>query len=144
LGGLAVALEGEFGIVVPDRILDEVRTYSDLVRATGLLILARRAAEARGAEPPARVRARIVPATGESTSTLERTAWLTPYTAETIAEDVLRAGGGARLEVTVAASTAASVARVQHQFARLRKRGVQVTIRPDDPPSPPPVHSTVE
>ena len=109
---LAVALEGEFGIVVPDRILDEVRTYSDLVRATGLLILARRAAEARGAEPPA--------------------------------EDVLRAGGGARLEVTVAASTAASVARVQHQFARLRKRGVQVTIRPDDRLPALPVHSTVE
>ena len=35
---LAVALEGEFAIVVPERILDEVRTFGDLVRATGLLI----------------------------------------------------------------------------------------------------------
>ena len=139
---LAVALEGEFAIVVPERILDQVRTYSELVHATGLLIGARRAAEARGAEPPARIWARIVPAMGESASTLERTGWLTPYAAETIAEDALRAGSGARLEVTVAAGTAASVARVQHQFARLRKRGVQVTVRSDDRPPPP--HSTAD
>ena len=139
---LAVALEGEFAIVVPERILDEVRTYSELVHATGLLIRARCAAEARGAEPPARIWARIVPAMGESASTLERTGWLTPYAAETIAEDALRAGSGARLEVTVAAGTAASVARVQHQFARLRKRGVQVTVRSDDRPPPP--HSTAD
>jgi acyl carrier protein len=129
---LAVALEGEFAILMPERILDEVRTYSDLVHATGLLILARRAAEARAAEQPARIRARIVAATGQSTSGLERTGWLTPYTAETIAEDTLRAGNGPRLEVTVEGSTAASIARVQHQFTRLSERGVQVTVRPDD------------
>jgi acyl carrier protein len=49
---LAMILEGEFTIVMPERILDEVRTYSDLVHATGLLIRARCEAKASGAEPP--------------------------------------------------------------------------------------------
>ena len=137
---LALALEDEFAIVVPEGILDEVRTYTDLVHATGLLIRARCEAEARGAEPPQRIRARIVPPAGESSGTLERTGWLTPYTAETIAEDAVRAGPGARL--TVAVSTTEGLARVQQQFARLGKRGVQVTVRRDDRPAAPPVHST--
>src|SRR5881396_1540356 len=58
---LSMALEGEFAIVVPERILDEVRTYGDLIAATNLLIRARCEAEARGAEGPARFWVRIVP-----------------------------------------------------------------------------------
>ncbi|TMA42443.1 MAG: hypothetical protein E6J81_17310 [Deltaproteobacteria bacterium] len=139
---LAMALEGEFAIVVPERILDEVCTYRDLVHATGLLIRARCETEARGAERPPHIWVRIVPATGESGGTLERTGWLTPYTAETIAEDAVRAGRGARLEVTVGASTTEGIARVQRQFARLGKRGVQVIVRRDDRAAAPPVHST--
>jgi acyl carrier protein len=38
---LALALEGEFAIVVPEWTLDEVRSFADLVRATGLLVRAR-------------------------------------------------------------------------------------------------------
>src|SRR5439155_24915220 len=37
---LAAALEGEVAVVMPERHLDGVHTYSDLVRAIGLLILA--------------------------------------------------------------------------------------------------------
>ena len=40
LVALALAVEGEFAVVVPDRILDEVRTFGDLVRAVGLLMWA--------------------------------------------------------------------------------------------------------
>jgi len=141
---LALALEGEFAIVVPERIVDEVRTYSDLVHATGLLIRARCEAEARGAEPPQRIWARIVPPAGESSGTLERTGWLTPYTAETIAEDAVRAGRGARVELTVAASTTEGLVRAQRQFAGLGKRGVLVTVRRDDEPTVPPLHSTAD
>ena len=65
---LAVAIEREFAIVVPERILDEVRTYGDLVQATGLLIRAR-------TEP---IRSRAVNPAAEPLSTLERTGWLTP------------------------------------------------------------------
>ena len=60
LVGLAVAVEGEFAIVVPERILEQVRTYGDLVHTTGLLIRARREAEALAAERPEPIRARIV------------------------------------------------------------------------------------
>ena len=62
---LTMALEAEFGIVVPERVLDRVRTCGDLVQATGLLIRARRAAEARAAEPPLRMWARVLARAGE-------------------------------------------------------------------------------
>jgi len=117
---LAMALEAEFGIVVPERLLDRVRTYGDLVRATGLLIRARRAAEVRAAEPPLRMWARRA---GKSGGSLERAGWLTPYAAETIAEDAVRAGHGARLELTVAESSDdVGLACVQGQFAWLGER----------------------
>jgi len=132
---LTMALEAEFGIVVPERVLDRVRTYGDLVQATGLLIRARRAAEVRAAEPPLRMWARVVPPGGESGGSLERAGWLTPYAAETIVEDALRAGHGAQLEVTVAASADdVELARVQHHFAWLGERDVRVTVRRDDRP----------
>jgi acyl carrier protein len=135
---LAMALEAEFGIMVPERILDRVRTYGDLVQATGLLIRARRAAEVRAAESPPRTWARVRSPAGESGGTLERVGWLTPYTAETIAEDAVRAGHGARLEVAVAASIDdVGLARVQHQFAWLGERDVRVTVRRNDRPAAP-------
>src|SRR5437016_7194670 len=127
---LAMALEAEFGIVVPERLLDRVRTYGDLVRATGLLIRARRAAEVRAAEPPLRMWARRA---GKSGGSRERAGWLTPYAAETIAEDAVRAGHGAQLEVTVAASADdIELARVQHHFAWLGEHDVWVTVRRKD------------
>src|SRR5262249_30658990 len=127
-----------------ERILDEVRTYSDLVHTTSLLIRARCEAEARGAEPPERVWVRIVPAGGESSGTLERTGWLTPYTAETIAEDAVAAGRGASLQGTGAGSATAGLAPGPHQFATPRAGGVQVTVRRDDRPPGPPVDSTAD
>jgi len=136
---LAMVLEGEFAIVVPERILDEVRTYGDLIHATGLLVRAGREAEARRAETPPRVRGRLVPPAGQASSTLERTGWLTPYTAETLVEDGARAGRGATLELTVGESTTAGLARVRQRFARLAARGVHVTVRRDDRAAAPPV-----
>ena len=66
---------------------------------------------------------------------MHRADWLTPYTAETIAADVLRAGRGARLDVTLAASaTVADLAGVREQFARLVNPAVKVSIRRDDQP----------
>src|SRR5437867_8589001 len=130
---LALALEERFGIGVPEHILDQVRSYEDLVETTVDLIRSRRAAESRSAAQPAQFVARIVPAEGRSGGTLERGGWLTPYTVETIAEDALRAGRGARLEVTVAASTKdTSVARVRDDFACLGQREVLVTVWRED------------
>jgi len=126
---LALALEGRFGIGVPEHILDQVRSYKDLVETTVGLIRSRRAAESRSAEQPARFVARIVPSEGRSGGILEHGGWLTPYTVQTIVEDALRAGGGARLEVSVAASTEdTGLARVRDDFACLGQRGVLVTV----------------
>ena len=141
---LALALEGEFAIVVPERILDEVRTFRDLVRATGLLIRERCEADARGAEPPQRIWARIVPPSGESSGTLERTGCLTPYLAETIAEDAVWAGRGALVELTVAAGATEGLVHAHRQFVGLGKRGVLVNVQRAGGPATLPLHSTTD
>ncbi len=129
---LAMALEAEFAIVVPDRILDQVRSYGDLVDATGLLVRARGEAETCETKSPVRIWARLVPPTHASSGRLEYADWLTPYIAETIAAAALRAGVGARLELTVAECANDGLARVRNQFAQLGGRGVQVIVRCDD------------
>lgn len=122
---LALALEAELGITMPERTLEEVRTFGDLVHAAVSLTRQQRQLEAMAEEEPRPVWARLVRAGG----TLERAEWLTPYVAETIAEDALRAGHGARLEVFVAASAnEASVAQVRDEFRWLVERGVEVTV----------------
>jgi len=132
---LSIALEAEFGIVVPERILDGVRTYGDLVRATASLVRERGEAEVWAAEPPLRMWSRVAPS-GGAHGTRERSGLLTPYTAEAIAEDAVGAGRGAQLEVTLAASTDdVGLARVRHQFAWLGARDVRVTVRRNDRPA---------
>jgi len=104
-----------------------------MVQATVRLGRARREAETRTEEPPLHIWARIVPPIGKGGSTLHRADWLTPYAAESIAADALRAGRGARLDVTVAASaTVADLAGVREQFVRLVNQAV--SIRRDDQP----------
>jgi acyl carrier protein len=141
---LTLALEDEFAIVVPERILEEVRTFGDLVRATGLLIRARFEAEPGGAAPAQRIWVRIVPPAGDSSGTLERAGWLTPYTAETIAEDAMRAPAGATLELTIAESATEGLVRAERPFAWLRQRGVQVIVRRGDHPTAPPIDSFLD
>jgi acyl carrier protein len=94
---LALALEGELGIVVPEAAIDELRTYGDLLDRVQLLARERRAAETTTghASAPALVWARVVSTRGEASGDIQRAGWLTPYTAETIAEDAIRAGRGA-------------------------------------------------
>jgi len=121
---LALALESEFAISIPEHILEEVRTYGELVRATLALVEERRAADAE----PVLFRARVVPA-GSRTGALERAGWLTPYAAEMIVEDALRAGRGAQLSVTIAANAdAAEVAHVKARLGRLQGRGIAVSV----------------
>jgi acyl carrier protein len=130
---LGLALETEFDIAIPDPVLDGVRSYGDLVDAVYTLVRKRPqvAANARAAAPPAQVWARVVRAQA-GTSDLQRTGWLTPYTAEEIVEDALRAGRGARLELSVSTTVNdAGLSQLQARFAWLADRGVQVDIRRD-------------
>lgn len=130
---LAIALENDLGVVFDESAIDEMRTYGDLVDTVQVLCNAQRPAAPVEAAPPALVWARVLPPDGDAEhSNLQRVGWLTPYTAETIAEDALRAGRGARLEVTVPSSVNdAGLAQLLDQFAWLGDRGVQVTVRRD-------------
>ena len=131
---LGLAIEAEFGITLPERTLEQVRRYGDLVEAAVDLVGERRQAEPSNDAAPC-IAARIAFADGPPTGTLHRVGWLTPYTAQTIGEDALRAGPGGRLQVTVApGNDAASLARVRDAFAWLGPRGVQVTVTADDQP----------
>jgi hypothetical protein len=79
---------------------------------------------------PSFIRARVISANG-SVHSLERVNWLTPYEAETIGDDALHAGPGARLEVTVPRATDLNVAAVTTLFEWLRERGIEVAVRRD-------------
>jgi acyl carrier protein len=125
---LSLALEDELGIAIPERIIDDVRTYGELV--TSMVALAADGARQGERQPPTAIWARLLPS--GNGNDIQRTDWLTPYTAETIAEDALRIGPGARLELTVPGTSDDSVlTRVRRQFAWLGKRGVQVSVRRD-------------
>jgi acyl carrier protein len=129
---LALALEEEFGLTVPERTIAEVRTYGELV--AGIVTLARNGAEARPAMEPVRVWVRVVTPAGFG-GLLERAEWLTPYAAETIIDHTLRAGPGAHLEVTVAEDGGeAGFRQVQQRLARLSGRGIAVDVHRDRGP----------
>jgi acyl carrier protein len=129
---LALALEAELGIVVSESALERVRTYDDLRTTVHALLHQRHEAGGRAAVAPLEASARVVSSRGETGGEIQRAGVLTPYTAETIAEDALRAGRGARLEVAVPPDTSdAALAELQHEFAWLGARGVQVSVRRD-------------
>jgi acyl carrier protein len=129
---LTLTLESELGVTISESALDDVRTFGDLVHAVDAAAREGRRAETRTEQVvPTLVWARVVPARGSSAG-VQRTGWLTPYTAETIAEDALRAGRGSRLEVAVPATLSdAGLAELQNEFAWLGRRGVQVNVRRD-------------
>jgi acyl carrier protein len=133
---IAIAIETQFGITVPESAIDAVRTYADLVELVCAQTQTRARREAEDDDEAqgrlALVWARVVsPRTGAHAD-LQRAGWLTPYAAQTIAEDALRAGPGARLEMSVPTSVSDDrLARLRDQFAWLSRRGVQVSVRRD-------------
>ena len=124
---LALVVEEALGVVVPETALDRLRTYGDLVEvATALVGL--RDLEAWEERPP-HVVARIW-SPREADRRLERDVWLTPYCAETIAEDALGVGAGARLELVVpAGASEVDVGRIRDRFTHLGPRGIEVHVR---------------
>jgi acyl carrier protein len=131
---LALVFEREFEIVVPESTLEHVRTYGDFVETVQTLSSGRREVElvVDAQSVPTLVWARVCAPNGRGCGEVQRAGWLTPYTAEEIAEDALRVGRGARLEVTVSPEvTDAGLARLQSEFSWLGQRGVQVSVRRD-------------
>ena len=128
---MAIELERELGIMLPDRVLGGVRTFGELL--TTALSLTRRSHEdeVQARRRPMLVRTGVVPirGRGERRPGLVRTEWLTPYDMETIAEDARCAGRGARLDVVLPVEAgAAETVEVEERFSRLRDRGLGVTI----------------
>ena len=121
---IAIAIEGELGVSVPQRLLDDVRTCGDLVHAT---LEVARGAPARRDEPTrVVVRARVAGPVGA----LERVVALTPYAIQTIAEDARRMGRGAVLELTLLASADdVALVWVERRFSALSAHGIQVKVR---------------
>ena len=67
--------------------------------------------------------------------TLERSVALTPYDAEMIAEDVMRFGSGARLEITLSPdATEDAIPAVQAAFAQSKGLGVPVVVHREAKP----------
>lgn len=128
---LTLDLEAEFAIVVPEHVIDAVRTYGDLVEAVSLLIRERRAVEARSTELPLRIWVHIAAPDSRGGGTY-RADWLTPYVAESIVADARRSGRGARVDIMVAAVSAAACARVRARFAPLLGPATELTVRCDD------------
>src|SRR6266478_692936 len=93
---LTLALEAEFGIVISESSLERVRTYGDLRATVHALLPQRHAAGVRAGVTPLEGWARVVSSRGEAGGEIQRVGLLTPYTAETIAEDALRAGPAGR------------------------------------------------
>ncbi len=123
---LALAIEEELDLVVPEDVLEPVRTYGDLVEAT--LVLARARLETQA--PPIPVVVRVRRPTLGTEGVLERAGVLTPYLAETLADDVLRSGPGASLEVLVPApAEELALRRVRETFGWLTNRGVHVLVQ---------------
>ena len=124
LAELAARLEAELGLAVPEHVVAHLRTYGDLVRAAIASAPERSTGLAR-IDTPVPVRVRLVSPHGA----LLRAELLTPYAAETIVEQALRAGREARLEITVAEDASdLQLAHVRAEFAWLTEQGLAVAI----------------
>ena len=129
---IALAIEANLGVVLPRHFLDEVRTCGELVDATLTLARRRHRRERHFGDEPVALRARLTPAGAASAWTIERVLLLTPYAAQSLSEDALRAGSGARLEIRLAnRADDDAVARVREHFSSLGERGITVEIRRD-------------
>jgi acyl carrier protein len=127
---LAMALEAEWGIAIPDRTLQAVRTYGDVVGAVVGCLRDRPYVAPRAPADPVFAWTRVVPAGDGASGGLERTGELTPYAVDILVEDARRAGPGARVEMKLPASTDdAGLAAALHQLGPLSARGVAVRVR---------------
>ncbi len=123
---IVLAVERRLGVRMDARVLDEVRSYGELVAATIEAIRVRRAQlrHESAAVPTGRVRIR-----GGQGLTVERAGELTPYMLESICDDARRAGPGTTLEVCVTDATSDDdIDRLRERLASLDRRGVAVRI----------------
>jgi acyl carrier protein len=130
LHDVVLAVERRLGVRLEARILDEVRSYGELVAATIAAIGVQRAQLAQDAVSSAAGRVRI---TGPQGLVVERAGSLTPYVLESVCDDARRGGPGTTLAICVdEPATDDQLAGLRERVAAVERRGVivQVTRRP--------------
>jgi hypothetical protein len=123
---LVLAVERRLGIRLDARVLDEVRSYGELVAATLEAIRVRRAElhQESGEIPSGRIRV-----VGRQDPPVERAGVLTPYLLESVCDDARRAGPGATLDVCLAdGTTDEQIACLRERLAVLGRHGVTVNL----------------
>jgi len=123
---LVLAVERGLGVRMDAQVLDEVRSYGELVTATVEAIRVRRAALARESEPS--LMGRVCIAAGDGPG-VERAGVLTPYAFEAVCEDARRAGPGATVTIELGADASdEQVERIRERLGRLERLGVRVRV----------------
>ena len=128
---LVIALESLFDVAVPQPAIREMRSYVDVVDAvvSSLLDAGRTGLSTRR---DLFVRSCVVSGRSGGSGEFVRVDEFAPYAIQTIEDDALRAGSGARLEVAVSSSTSdveeAALAHVRDRFAWLEGHGVHVVV----------------
>ena len=123
---VVLAVEQRLGVRMEAHVLDEVRSYGDLVTATLDAIRNRRAELDRDRDGVPLGQVRIV---GPERRVVERAGPLTPYLVEAVCEDARRAGPGVTVSVTVGEdATLAQIATLRERLGRLDRLGVAVVI----------------
>ncbi|MGH7895842.1 MAG: acyl carrier protein [Candidatus Binatia bacterium] len=121
---LVLAVESRLGVRMPEQMLDEIRTYGELVTAMVAAIRDRRARLSRTGEDVATGRVRV---TGPKGLVVERSGALTPYVLESIMDDARRSGAGTTVAITMTGPiTDERLADLGTQLALLERRGVTV------------------
>jgi len=127
---IAVALEEEFGLIVPDAVLGRVHTYGDLSAALPSLLESLADSDVAELLAAGSVRVRVIRDVPDEVGAILRAARLTPRVIEGIVDEVVGTAGVTRLELTCSEDTTDSqLARVAQRLAWLRNRGVQVCVQ---------------
>jgi len=123
---LLLAVESRLGVRMPEQMLDEIRTYGELVTATVAAIRDRRTRLSRTGEDVATGRVRV---TGPKGLVLERSGALTPYLLESIMDDARRSGRGTTIAISVTGPiTDERLTDLGARLAPLERRGVTVRL----------------
>lgn len=124
---LALVIEEQLDVSLPDTLLQGVQTYGDLEA----LVVDRRRHPPGTADAPLLARLRVVPPQPAS-GTLARVLVLTPYGVETIVADARRGGRGTRVQVDVPAAThEPQLAALRALLSPMAASGITVRVERD-------------
>jgi acyl carrier protein len=124
---LALTIEEQLDVSLPDALLEGVHTYGDLEA----LVVDRRRHPPGTADAPLLARLRVVPS-DPAVGRLTRVLVLTPYGVETIVADARRFGRGTRVHLDLPATThEPALAALRSTLSLLVANGISVRVSRD-------------